>query len=259
MTVKSLSIIVPAYKQEKTIIENIKSLDSALASLAIPYELIIVVDGFNDRTYELLKKIKNQKIKVLGYEKNMGKGFAIKLGIEKAKGEVVGFIDAGMDIDPTGISMLLNHMIWYNADIVVGSKLHPGSQVNYPILRKLFSWCYRLFTHFLFGFKVKDTQVGIKILKRKVAQEVFKKLLVKRFAFDIELLAVAYALGYKRIYEAPIKLEFNNNSSIPSMGSLKFWKIILNILKDTFGIYYRLKIVNYFLKKGSENSGNGRF
>ncbi len=249
MAINFFSLVVPVFKQEKTIVKNLTSLDKVLSQSLTSYEIIVVVDGFEDDTFTKAKKIVNKKLKVFGYQTNQGKGYAVKYGVSKAKGDVVGFIDAGMDIDPNGISMLLNHMIWYNADIIVGSKLHPVSQVNYPILRKFFSWGYRLFTHAIFGFKVKDTQVGIKIFKRKVAKNVFKKLLVKHFAFDIELLAVAYALGYKRIYEAPIKLSFNNDSSIPSLKSFKFWKIILRILNDTFGIYYRIKISKYYIKK----------
>ena len=249
MAIKFFSLVVPVFKQEKTIVRNLKSLNKVLSQSLTAYEIIVVVDGFEDETFKKVKKIVNKKIKVFGYQKNQGKGYAVKYGVLRAKGDVIGFIDSGMDIDPNGISMLLNHMVWYNADIIVGSKLHPVSQVNYPFLRKLFSWIYRLFTHAIFGFKVKDTQVGIKIFKRKVAREVFKKLLVKHFAFDIELLAVAYALGYKRIYEAPIKLSFNNDSSIPSLKSFKFWKIILRILKDTFGIYYRIKISKYYIKQ----------
>src|SRR5205085_11878020 len=109
--------------------------------------------------------------------------------------------------------MLLNHMEWYNADIIVGSKLHPVSKVNYPIYRTILSWGYRIFTSTLFGFRVRDTQVGLKFFKRKVVMDVLPRLVVKRFALDIEILAVAYSLGYKRIYEAPVKINFNLNST----------------------------------------------
>jgi len=70
-------------------------------------------------------------------------------------------------------------MEWNNADIVVGSKLHPESKVNYPIQRKILSWGYRTLTHTLFGFNVKDTQVGFKIFRKKVAKEVFSRIIVK--------------------------------------------------------------------------------
>lgn len=240
-----LSIVVPTYKQEKTIVQNIKYLEQTLESLKIPFEIIVVVDGFVDASYEKVKKLKSKHIKILGYEKNHGKGYAVRYGMMKAKGDVIGFMDAGMDIDPTGISMLLNHMIWYDADVIVGSKLHPVSQVEYPFFRKVLSWGYRSINQTLFGLKVKDTQVGIKLFKREVVEKVLPKLLVKQFAFDVETLAVAHALGFKRIFDAPIKLKFDPNSSITNK---KYIKTVWNMLWDTSAVFYRIKIRRYYQK-----------
>lgn len=245
MNIKLLSLVIPAYKQEKTIVKDLESLIKALSALPFKYEIIVVVDGFLDRTIEEAKSIKNKNIKVFGHEKNAGKGYSIKYGVSKATGNIIGFIDAGMDIDPTEISIMLDIMDWNKADIVVGSKLHPESQVQYPIARKILSWGYRTLTHILFGFSTKDTQVGIKIFKKKVAKDVFKRILVKRFAFDIEVLAVATKLGYTRIFEAPVKLDFRGVSSI---NSLNFWKVIISILWDTAAVFYRLKILHYYDK-----------
>lgn len=242
---KLISLIVPAYKQEKTIIKDLRNLESVLSGIAIKNEIVVVVDGYFDKTYELVKKAKLKNIKLLGYEKNMGKGFAIKYGVEAASGDVIGFIDAGMDLEPSEISLMLDIMEWNKADIVLGSKLHPESKVNYPFGRKVLSWGYRTLTHFLFGFKVRDTQVGLKIFRRKVARDVFLRIIVKRFAFDIEVLAVAYRLGYTKIYEAPIKLNFNGASSVTSTN---FWKIILSMLWDTAAVFYRTNILHYYDK-----------
>lgn len=239
---KLLSIILPCYKQEKTIYKNLLSLERTLISLDIPYEIIMVIDGGNDRTLEQAKKIKNRNIKIFHYTENQGKGFAVKHGMLKAKGDIIGFLDAGMEIDPESIHMLLNHMKWYDADVIVGSKLHPVSLVQYPVSRKILSWGYRTFTRLLFGFKVRDTQVGLKLFKRKVVRSVFPKLLVKKFAFDIEILAVSYNLGYVRIYEAPVRLTFGRGS----ISSKNFWKVILHMVWDTFAVYYRIKILNYY-------------
>jgi len=245
--VELFSLVVPAYRQQRTIVKNIKSLKKSLTDLSIPFEIIVVVDGKTDKTFENANKLRNRQIRVLGYQENKGKGNAIKYGVEKANGDVIGFIDAGMEIDPTGILMLLNHMIWYDADIIVGSKLHPVSQVKYPLWRKIISWGYRSLTKLLFGFKVRDTQVGIKLFKKEVAKKVFPLLLVKRFAFDVEILAAAYSIGYTKIYEAPVKLIFNpRNSSIKSFG---MWKTIFLMLQDTFAIFYRVKIKNYYKMK----------
>lgn len=241
-----ISLVVPAYKQEKTIVKDIENLIQVLSSLKCKYEILVVTDGFLDKTFEKAKTVKNKNVKVIGYEKNQGKGHAVKYGILKAKGDVIGFIDAGMDVDPSEISVVLDLMEWKDADIIVGSKLHPDSEVNYPSGRRILSWGYRALTYILFGFKVRDTQVGLKLFRKNVAKDIFPRIIVKKFAFDIEVLTVAYALGYEKIYEAPIKLDFKGASSITSTN---FWKIIFWMLWDTAAVFYRLKILNYYKKK----------
>jgi glycosyltransferase involved in cell wall biosynthesis len=250
-----LSVVIPAYKQERTIYRNVLSIEKALQAITPRYELIVVVDGLNDKTFERVQKIKSKRLKVLGYKKNQGKGHAVRLGMMKAKGDVIGFIDAGMDINPTGFSMLLSHMAWYNADIIVGSKLHPVSKVRYPSTRKILSWGYRFLTRILFGFKIRDTQVGIKFFKRKVVRKVLPRLLVKRFAFDIEILAVSYNLGYVRIYEAPVEIKLKSESTITkgnftTVFSVDFWKIIFFMMWDTIAVFYRIKIKDHYSKNG---------
>lgn len=239
-----LSVVIPAFKQEKTIAQDIKNLNNVLSSLAYAYEIIVVVDGFVDKTYEIAKKIK--AVRVFGYKENQGKGHAVKYGMLKAKGDVVGFIDAGMDIKPTGISILLDSMLWRDLDIIVGSKLHPDSKVDYPWIRRILSWGYRTLTRLLFGFSIRDTQVGLKFFTREVVKDVFPRLVVKTFAFDVEILAVARAFGYKKIYEGPVELNFGGVSSITSKN---FWRIILLMLWDTMAVFYRLKILKYYSKK----------
>lgn len=242
---KQLSLVVPAYQQEKFIVKDLRNLLKILSKLGSPFEIIVVDDGSSDKTFQNAKKLKSKFITILRYEKNQGKGYAVRHGMLRAKGRIIGFIDAGMDIDPESISMLLNQMSRYNADIVVGSKLHPSSQVNYPLTRRTLSWGYRSLTRFLFGFKIRDTQVGVKFFKKNVVKKIFPLLLVKKFAFDIEVLAVAHSLGYTRIYEAPIKLTFKNGS----ISSRNFWKIILHMLWDTGAVFYRLKIIKYYDKR----------
>ncbi|MBI5045159.1 MAG: glycosyltransferase [Candidatus Levybacteria bacterium] len=254
--IKTISIVVPSYKQESTIVQSIISLDNALAELPYKYEIIVVIDGYLDKSFSLLKKIHNPRLRILGYEENKGKGFAVRFGMLEAHGDVVGFIDGGLDIDPTSISMLVNHFIWYDADVVIGSKLHPVSQVNYPFIRKILSWGYRSMIRIMFGLKVRDTQVGMKLFRKTVVTDIFPRLLVKRFAFDIEILAVAYSRGFKRIFEAPVKIIFTNESSIAgnsfsSVISRSFCEAILHMLWDTLAVFYRLKILRYYDKKVS--------
>ena len=94
-----------------------------------------------------------------------------------------------------------------NADVVIGSKFHPESRVEYPRLRRIYSFFYYMLVRTLFGLPVRDTQTGIKLFKREVLERVLPRVLVKRFAFDLELLANAHHFGY-RIVEAPVEVNF---------------------------------------------------
>lgn len=242
--IKSISLIIPAYKQEKTILNNLARLYGTLSPLPYKFEIIVVVDGFLDKTFETAKEFKKKNVVVIGYPKNQGKGYAVKYGVLKAKGDVIGFMDAGLDLSPNAIPLLLDLMAFHRADIVIGSKLHPESKVDYPLGRKILSWGYRTLIELLFGLAVRDSQVGLKFFKSKVAKDIFRRLVVKKFAFDIETLAVAQSRGYTKIFEGPVELDFRQVES--SITSRNFWRIILHMLWDTLAVFYRLKILNYY-------------
>ncbi len=238
-----ISVIIPAYKQDKTIQKDLLRIKTVMDQMRYDYEIIVVVDGFSDDTYQEAKKVASPRVIVIGYQHNHGKGHAVRFGMAKAKGNVIAFIDSGMDINPNGLSMLLEHFEWYNADIVVGSKLHPVSKVDYPFQRRVLSLGYRLLVKILFGLHIADTQVGLKLFKRRVLEDVLPRLLVKKYAFDIEILAVAHNLGYKRIYEAPIELNFDSSQSVISKT---LWQVVFPMFLDTLAVFYRLKIRRYY-------------
>jgi glycosyltransferase involved in cell wall biosynthesis len=242
-SIKLLSLIIPVYHQEKTIRRQLQRILGELSLLPVPYEVIVVIDGMDDGSFDEAKKVRSQALTVVGYKTNHGKGYAVRFGMAKSHGDIIGFIDAGGDLSELGLSMMLEHFKWYNADIIVGSKRHPVSKVQYPLSRKILSWGYQQLTHLLFGLNVRDTQAGMKLYRRGVLEDVLPRLLVKQFAFDIEILAVAYHLGYTRIFEAPIELDFTGVSSITSFS---VWKIITNMLWDTLAVFYRLRILHYY-------------
>ncbi|MCL4359701.1 glycosyltransferase [Patescibacteria group bacterium] len=250
---KLLSLIIPVYHQEKTVRKNLQAIIGEMELLAIPYEIIVVVDGEEDGSLPEAQKVSSPKLTVTGYKTNHGKGYAVRFGMAKSRGDTVGFIDGGGDLRAEGISMMLEHFRWYNADIIVGSKRHPVSKVSYPLYRKILSWGYQMLVLALFGLKVRDTQVGLKLYRRQVLEDVLPRLLVKQFAFDIEILAVAHRLGYTRIYEAPVELDFSGSSSITSQN---FWRIVLDMLWETLAIFYRLKIRHYY---DNDNKRKWRF
>lgn len=237
-----LSVIVPAFKQEKTILKDLRRIKEVLDKIRYDYEIICVVDGKVDKTYQQAKKLKSSKFKVYGYQENKGKGHAVRYGMARAKGNPIAFIDAGMEIDPNGISMILEHMEWYQADVIVGSKRHPVSQVNYPLERRIISRLYQTFIRIFTGLNVTDTQAGLKIFRRKVLEDVLPRLLVKRYAFDLEMLSVAHRLGYQRIYEAPVKISYD----FKALTHADTKEALKKALNDTLAVIYRLRILRYY-------------
>jgi len=238
-----LSVIIPVYKQEKTILSDIQNIHRTLDQIRYDYEIICVVDGTTtDRSYQLLKRAKIPHTKVLGYLYNHGKGYAVRYGMSHTQGDYVAFIDAGMEIDPNGISMVLEHLEWYQADIIVASKRHPASQINYPLDRRIISFGAHLIARYLLGINVTDTQAGLKIFKRKVLEKVLPRLLVKNYAFDLEILSVANYLGFTRIYEAPVKLTYAFRSLTRATG----FKTIYRCFMESLAIFYRLRLLRYY-------------
>ena len=246
-----LSIIIPAYKAQNFIYKNLLQVKKILDENYYDYEIICVVDGNTDKTFSEAKKVQKkypELVRVFGYEKNLGKGHAVRFGFAKSKGEIVAFVDAGIELNPEGLSMLLAHFEWYDADIIIGSKRHPASRVVYPFIRKVMSFFYQIVVKLLFGLNVRDTQVGMKFFRREVIKKVAPRLLVKQFAFDIEILAVANYLGFTKIYEAPVELKMSFAGGSTIIGK-KFLKIIFLMVWDTLAVFYRLRVLNYYSYK----------
>ena len=239
---KLISVIIPAYQQASTIVKDLTRIQAVLKQIRYPSEIIVVVDGRLDQTYQRAKTLASSQLKVYLNKIRQGKGYTVRYGMTKAQGDYIAFLDAGMEIDPNGISMLLEHLEWYNADIIVGSKRHLASVVQYPWDRKILSWGYYFLVRLLFGVKIKDTQPGIKIFKRKVLEKILPQLIVKKYAFDIEMLSVARRKGFQRIYEAPIKLKYKFGSVTNAATLRTIW----HMLYDTLAVFYRLKILKYY-------------
>jgi glycosyltransferase involved in cell wall biosynthesis len=169
----------------------------------------------------------------------MGKGFALRYGVARSRGQIVTFIDGDGDIDPAQISAYLQIMRETGADIVVGSKRHPASQVIYPPLRRLYSAVYQLLLRLLFRLEVRDTQVGLKLFRRAVLAAVLPRIVVKRYAFDLELLVVARHLGFSHVVEAPVRIGRRFSSTINR-------RAIVSILWETAAIWYRRNVLRYY-------------
>ena len=249
----SISVIMPAYNEATHILDNLREVVDTMAG-RYDYEVIVVDDGSPDRTYlEALKFVAPDpsRVRVVRYDENLGKGNALMCGTWFARGEYVVFLDADMDLHPSQLPMFFEILERTGADAVIGSKRHPDSQVDYPFVRRVYSIAYYSLIRLMFGLPVKDSQTGLKVFRAEVLQRVLPRILVKRFAFDIEVLANAHRLGY-RIVDGPVRLEFKRK-----IGRIKL-KDVLNILTDTLAIYYRMHILCYYDRLDSVRLGDLR-
>ncbi len=232
----ALSFVIPAYNEEDFIEDSLGELDSIIKSENLPYEIVVVNDGSHDKT--LLNALsyakRNEHVKVVTYSENMGKGYAVKTGFKQASGDVVIFVDSDMEVDLKNISTYIDALKY--GDIAIASKTHPDSQVDVPFSRKILSFCFNTLVRFLTGVPLKDTQSGLKAMKKSAFEDIFPKLIVKRYAFDVELLAVANL--YKlQIVEMPVKIKLDS--------SFKMNQIRLMLI-DLFKIAYRLRVTHAY-------------
>ena len=249
MTQLELSFVVPAYNEEDFIEDMLGSIDDLIADKHIPYEILVVDNGSRDNTLAKARRYagKNGHDKVVSYSKNVGKGYAVKTGFMKASGNVVIFADSDMEIDLTVISEYLEAL--KHGDIVIASKKHSSSQVDVPVSRRILSEGFNGLVRLLTGVPLKDTQSGLKAMKKSAFIDIFPTLAVKRYAFDVELLAVANLYGLK-IVEMPIKIKLDASFKLGQIGRMFI---------DLLGIAYRLRVIHWYqnqlpAKNGFQNT-----
>ena len=240
-----LTAVVPVYNGGDEVVDNVAAIQRALTAglSGEALEVIVVSDGSIDDTAERLLATRGDGMRVIHYDRNLGKGYAVKAGALASHGQWVALVDADLDLDPGSIPHYLGVARRENLDFAIGSKRHPDSVVRYPRSRRIASWWYQQLNRVLFRLDVRDTQVGLKVFSRRVVDEVVPLLLVKRFAFDLELLAVAGALGYDRVRELPVRLEYRFS------GSQLRSRAVVRALWDTAAIFYRLRLLRTYQRK----------
>ena len=199
MTAPELSIIIPAYNEESLITSTLEGLKTYLATRAETYEIIVVDDGSHDKTARCIQDwTKNNPVDLHLFvnEQNMGKGFSIQRGVKESRGSFVIFIDADLPYELQAIESFLK-TLRNGYDLAVGSRVLPGSQVKgVPITRyisgQIFSWMVQ--TVLFPG--LPDTQCGFKSFRSAAAKEIFRRLTIGGFGFDVEMLFVARRLRY---------------------------------------------------------------
>jgi dolichol-phosphate mannosyltransferase len=231
-----LSIVVPAFNEEEYIEDTLECIDNVVMRKNLAYEIVVVDDGSADKTFAKAKSYagKNGHVRVISYSKNVGKGHAVKIGFMQAIGNIVFFTDSDREIDLEKISDYIEALKC--GDIVIASKKHKASQVDVPISRRILSECFNGLVRILTGVPLKDTQSGLKAMKKSAFVDIFPRLAVKRYAFDVELLAVANLFNLK-VVEMPVNIKLG-----ASFKPKEMWRMFLDLL----GIAYRLRILRWY-------------
>ena len=237
-----LSVVVPAYNEAGAIASCLVEIVAAVEQLAAEYEIVVVDDGSADgtgRSARLCAELYPGRIVVVESPVNRGKGASLVLGTMLARGERIAFLDADLDLHPSLLHRLNATMDDTAADVVIGSKRHPESDVQVPVVRRILSAGYFFLVRLLFGLPIRDTQTGIKMFKREILRSVVPRLCVKRFAFDLELLVNFHRAG-ARIAEAPVRVRSQRLAQRIRLRDVR------TILVDTLAVFYRARILRWY-------------
>ena len=229
-----LSLVIPTYKKEDIVLDQLERLYGYLSRKNSDFELIFVIDGYVDNTKDILKTYiqenRLKKARVVGYKKNMGKGYAIRYGMKKATSDVIGFIDADMDIQIRTLGYALKEIKKNNVNVVVPSKYHPDSNTYISFVRDILSRGL-LFTNKLLlkiPKNISDIGCGLKLFKRDVITRILPQLKINRFAIDSEILNEVGKVGYS---VSVIPFFLNKNRSDSTSANIKK---IFGMVKDIF-------------------------
>ncbi len=236
-----LSVIMPAYRLESEIERNIATVCELLRG-RIPFEVVPVDDGSPDGTAAAIWRAALRDpdhVRPVCLEANAGKGNALRRGFAASRGSHILLLDGDLDLSPKRITTFFDVMADKRASIVIGSKRHPDSVIDYPWHRRLTSSVYFFIVRLLVGLPISDTQTGMKLFTREALDWAFERMLVKTFAFDLEVLAIAHAKGYT-VAEAPVEMHFGSK-----FGCLS-WTNVRQVMHDTLAIFYRLRVLKYY-------------
>ena len=199
-----ISLVIPAYNESLIIEDTVRAADDYLAGHFEDYELIAVDDGSTDGTAEILKGLCSDRVRMLGYQDNRGKGYAVRCGMLAADGDILLYTDADLAYGLDNIELVARLFEETDADIIIGSrKLQADGYEGYPLARFLASKCFSFLTMLASGMRY-DTQCGFKGFRRAAAQEIFAKCVVDGFAFDFEVMLLAE--DFCKITQIPVKI-----------------------------------------------------
>jgi dolichyl-phosphate beta-glucosyltransferase len=225
----ALSVVIPAYNEEGRIGETLGSIVDYLALRAEPFEILVVDDGSTDGTAEIAERAVFQNVRVLRLPRNRGKGAALQAGVLASRGAWVLLTDADLSTPIEDLPRLEAHR--ETGDLIIGSRAAPDSQVtlHQPLYRELMGKGFNLLLRGLRLTHLRDTQCGFKLLAGDVARDLFSRLSVESFAYDVELIRLASSSGLS-VREVGVRWHDSHPSSVhPVTDSFRMLRDVLRL------------------------------
>lgn len=235
-----ISLVIPIYNEENLIKKTLDELKYFVRNEKDTWEILLINDGSIDKTLEILIKNKITNFKIISYPLNKGKGFAIRKGVLEATGDYICFIDSDLAYSFDNLKKFIFEL--KNVDAVIGSRdLSKHNEENVHILRRILGKGFNMISNIILGYKMQDTQCGLKVFKREIAKDLFSKQSLNGFSFDTEILYISKKRKYnlKRGKAVVSKSHINKKSKVNLLRDpLKMFFDLLRIrLNDLLGKY----------------------
>lgn len=233
-----LSVVIPAYNEEKRIAATLDSVFNYLSWQKYFWEVIVVSDGSKDKTAAEAQKFSKEHLgfRIIDNKENHGKGYVVRQGMLEAKGELRLFTDADNSTSIEQIEKFLPHFK-ESYDIVIGSIEVGGAEIYEKAqwYRRILGHYSKFIIRFVAGlWDIHDSQRGFKCFTAKAAEDIFRRAKIDRFGFDIEVLALAKRLGYK-VKEVPVIWKNLGESKV----SLKsYFEVLKDLLRIRFWLWF---------------------
>ena len=233
-----LSVIIPMYNEENIIKDTLATVEGYMKG-HFPegeYEILFVNDGSKDRCAEMLSACGMPSVRLVSYEENRGKGYAIRRGVSEAVGDVVMFTDCDLAYGTDVIEEFYGVLAGGEYDVAVGSRpKHPEGYAGYTLLRRIVSRVYLAVLRLFGGLSLSDSQCGCKAFSGDIAKRIFAHCEIDRFAFDFEAILIGQRIG-ARFKEIPVKVVNHGESKV-------------RIIRDTLRMLSDLRRMKKRIKK----------
>lgn len=232
-----ITLVIPMYNEERIIKDTLSSVcDYMKREFCEEYEILFVNDGSKDGCADIVRACADPCVRLVSYEENRGKGYAIRQGVNAAEGDVIMFTDCDLAYGLDVVKEFYGVLAGGSCDIAVGSRpKHPDGYRGYTPIRKLVSRVYLSVLRLFGGLSLSDSQCGCKAFCRDTAKKIFSYCEIDRFAFDFEAILIGQRIG-ARFEEIPVTVINHGESKV-------------NIIKDTFRMLSDLRRMKKRIKK----------